>query len=187
MKRLSAAVLFTLGAAACAPAPAPPAPEAVPSQPSRAVTDSIQVSYGVARTNLTQAAAQVPENLYAFQPTPDVRTLGQILAHVADSTYTICGAAGTEAPPDGSVEQTKTTKADIQQALADAFAYCDRVFAAMDDTIGAEPVSLFGLDLTKLGALSFTTSHQFEHYGNVVTYMRMNKMVPPSSQPAPGS
>ena len=185
MRCLSAAVLLTLGAAACAPAPAPE-PEAPPAAPSRSVTDSIQTTYGIVKGNLTRAAEQVPENLYAYQPTPEVRTLGQILAHVADSSYAICGAAGSEAAPEESIEQTKTTKADIQQGLADAFAFCDRVFAAIDDTTGAEGVSLFGMDLTKLGALSFATSHQFEHYGNVVTYMRMNKMVPPSSQPAGG-
>ena len=185
MRGLSAAVLLTLAAAACAPAAAPE-PEAPPAPPSRAVTDSIQTIYESAKNNLIRAAEQVPENLYAFQPTPEVRTLGQIFAHVADSTYTMCAAAGTEAPPEGSIEQTKTAKADIQQALTDAFAFCDRAFAAIDDSTGAEPVSLFGMDLTKLGALSFATSHQFEHYGNVVTYMRINKLVPPSSQPASG-
>jgi uncharacterized damage-inducible protein DinB len=178
--------VLLLFATACAPAPAP-APEAPPAAPSRAVTASIQTAYGLVKDSLTRAAEQVPENLYAFRPTPEVRTLGQILGHVADSSYAICGAAGTEAAPEGSIEQTKTSKADLQQALADAFAYCDRAFAAMDDTLGGEPVSLFGFDLTRLGALSFATSHQFEHYGNVVTYMRINKMVPPSSQPAPGS
>jgi uncharacterized damage-inducible protein DinB len=185
MRRLSA-VLLMLGVAACAPAAPAPEAETAPAASSRAVTGSVQTSYEIVKGNLTRAAEQVPENLYAFQPTPDVRTLGQILAHVADSSYAICGAAGTEAAPEGSVEQTMTSKADIQQALADAFAFCDRAFATIDDETGAQAVQMFGMDLTKLGALSFATSHQFEHYGNVVTYMRINKMVPPSSQPAPG-
>jgi uncharacterized damage-inducible protein DinB len=185
MTRTAAAILVTMGVAACSPAPAP-APEPAATASSRALTDSVQTSYNIVKGHLLRTADQVPESLYAFRPTPEVRTLGQILAHVADSSYTICGAAGTEPAPEGSAEQTKTAKADIQQALADAFAYCDRMFAEINDTTGAEPVSLFGMNLTKLGALSFAVSHQFEHYGNLVTYMRLNKMVPPSSQPAQG-
>jgi uncharacterized damage-inducible protein DinB len=185
MKRVSAALLLTLGVGACAPA-SPPEPDAAPAAGSRAVIDSIQTTYGIVKGHLTRAAEQVPEDLYAYQPTPEVRTLGQLLAHVADSSYAVCAAAGSEAAPGGSIEQTRTSKADLQQALADAFAYCDRAFAEIDDTTGAESVSLFGMELTKLGALSFATSHQFEHYGNIVTYMRMNDLVPPSSQPAAG-
>jgi uncharacterized damage-inducible protein DinB len=84
-----------------------------------------------------------------------------------------------------SVEQTSTTKADIQKALADSFAFCDRAFAAVDDASGAEAVTIAMMNMptTKLGVLGFATAHQFEHYGNLVTYLRLNKMVPPSSQP----
>ena len=186
MRHLFAALPLMLGVYACTPAPAPE-PETPTGPASRSVTDSIHTAYGIVKGHLTRAADQVPDALYAYQPTPEVRTLGQIFAHVADSSYAICSAAGGEAAPEDSIEDTMTTKSDIQQGLADAFAFCDRAFAAVDDTTGSEPVSLFGMDLTKLGALSFVTSHQFEHYGNVVTYMRMNKLVPPSSQPAPGS
>ena len=68
--------------------------------------------------------------------------------------------------------------------MPDAFAHCDRVFASLNDTTGAaeaviEPIN--NLKTTKLGALSFDAAHNYEHYGNLVTYMRLNNMVPPSS------
>jgi len=133
--------------------------------------------------NVTRAAEQVPENLYTFKATPDVRSLGQLFAHVADASFAVCGTVSGEAAPEGSVEQTKTAKADIQQALADAVAFCGRAFDAIDDATGAEAVTLFGsIPSTKLGGLAFNNAHNNEHYGNIVTYMRLNKLVPPSSQ-----
>ena len=79
--------------------------------------------------------------------------------------------------------ETKTSKADISAALAASFAYCDQVWGATTDASGAQPVKMpFGPAMPRLGALWFNTSHDFEHYGNIVTYLRLNKMVPPSSQ-----
>jgi uncharacterized damage-inducible protein DinB len=178
------AVLCTavvLAASACAPPPPPPAPE--PPPPSTAVRDSLKGAYDMFMGNLTKAADQVPENLYAYRATPDVRTLGRLFAHVADASYTICSAVSGEAGPEGSIEETKLTKADIQQALTDSVAFCGRAFESVNDTTGAAAVTLFGqINTTKLGALAINNAHNMEHYGNIVTYMRLNKMVPPSSQ-----
>jgi uncharacterized damage-inducible protein DinB len=133
--------------------------------------------------NITKAAAQVPEDRYTYRATPEVRSLGQLFAHVADASYAICSAVSGEKAPEGSIEETKTVKADIQQALSDAAAFCGRAYEAVNDTTGGEPVTLFGsINTTRLGALAFNNAHNMEHYGNIVTYMRLNKMVPPSSQ-----
>lgn len=173
----TAVVLF---ASACA-APPQPAPEAAP--PSTAVRDSLKAAADMFYTNITRAAEQVPEETYAYKATPDVRSLGQLFAHVADASYMICGAVSGEAGPAESIEATKTAKADIQQALTDAVAFCARASESVDDASGADAVTLFGqMNTTKLGALAFNNAHNMEHYGNIVTYMRLNEMVPPSSQ-----
>ena len=85
--------------------------------------------------------------------------------------------------PKESIEKTKTTKADLQKALADSFSACDAAYAAMTDAKGAEIVKFFGREQPKLAILSFNTAHDFEHYGNLVTYMRIKGIVPPSSEP----
>lgn len=171
---------LALTAAACA-APAPPAPE--PAPPSTAVRDSIKSAFDMINTNITNAADQLSEDLYSYRATPEVRTAGQLFAHVADASYTICGAVSGEARPEGSIEETRTTKADIQQALSEAFAFCEQAFETVDDTSGGEELTLFGaLPTTRLGALAFNNAHNMEHYGNIVTYMRLNDLVPPSSQ-----
>jgi uncharacterized damage-inducible protein DinB len=182
MKTLVLFVLAAAGSAACqqaAPAPAPAAP------PSTAVRDSLKAGWDEVKGNLQKTAEQVPENKLAYQPTKDVRTFGQILGHIANENYTFCGAASGEKGPGGDFEKT-TKKADLQKALADSIAFCDRAFAGVvDDKTGGAPAEIpqFEMKGTKFSMLAANTAHDDEHYGNLVTYMRMNKMVPPSSQP----
>ena len=73
----------------------------------------------------------------------------------------------------------KPVEADLQKALADSFAFCDAAWAAVTDAKAAEPVTMFGMPQTRIAVLSFNTAHDFEHYGNIVTYMRIKGMVPP--------
>lgn len=131
---------------------------------------------------LVRSAEQMPESLYAFQPTAVVRTFGQLVGHVADAQYLFCSAAlGEKSPATGSFEKSATTKAALVQAVKDAGAYCERAYA-LNDAVSAAPVNLFGMSMTKLGVLIFNASHDFEHYGNMVTYFRLKGMTPPSSQ-----
>ena len=145
---------------------------------------SIKGEYGIAKGVLTRSADKVPEADYDFKPTKDVRSLGQILGHVADAQYMFCSAAmGEKSPATGSVEKTKTTKADLVAALREAFTYCDKAYDAMTDASAAETIKFFGRETTKLGVLAFNNMHDMEHYGNLVTYMRLKNIVPPSSEP----
>ena len=68
-------------------------------------------------------------------------------------------------------------------ALKEAFAYCDTVYGGLTDAKAAELVNFGGMRITRLGAMDFNTAHNMEHYGNLVTYMRLNGIVPPSSTP----
>lgn len=138
--------------------------------------------YTMAKNNITRAAEKVPEENYAFKPTPEVRSFGQLVGHVADANYTFCSAAGGGQPVRG-IEKSKTSKTDLVQALKESFAFCDKVYDGMTDKTGAEKVKFFGQERPKLGILDFNTVHDYEHYGNMVTYMRMKNIVPPSSEP----
>jgi hypothetical protein len=77
--------------------------------------------------------------------------------------------------------ENKATKAEIVQALKDANAACDASYA-QSDADAQTPVNMFGMTGTRLWALNFNAAHVMEHYGNLVTYMRIKGMVPPSSQ-----
>jgi uncharacterized damage-inducible protein DinB len=148
---------------------------------------AIKAEYGIARMTITRAAVKMPEENYSFQPTPDIRTFGQLVGHVADAQYLFCSTAlGEKSPATGSIEKTKTAKADLVAALKDAFAYCDKAYG-MTDATAAQAVKFFGNDTNRLGVLAFSNMHDYEHYGNMVTYMRLKNIVPPSSEPRPSA
>jgi len=85
------------------------------------------------------------------------------------------------------IEQTKTTKADLVAALKDAVAYCDKAYDSMTDASGNQMVKLSDLDMPKLGVLNVNDMHDMEHYGNLVTYMRLKNIVPPTSEQPPAA
>lgn len=158
-------------------------PASVTAQDTNPLMDSVKAQFGLVKGVLLKTAEKVPEPIWAFQPTPEVRTFGQIIGHIADANQMICGAAAGEKATPLNAEKSMTTKAALSKALADSFAYCDKVMAAMDDKKGLETIKFFvGGMQARAMVLAFNTAHDYEHYGNLVTYMRINKIVPPSSE-----
>ena len=148
------------------------------------LSGAVKMQYGMAKGNLVKAADKMPDADYAYKPTDSVRSFGQIVGHVANANYMFCSAAlGEKSPQAANIEKTKTTKADLVQALKDSYAYCDKAYDAMTDALAVQTVKLFGNEMPKLGVLTFNNMHDFEHYGNIVTYLRMKNIVPPSSEP----
>lgn len=132
---------------------------------------------------VTQAAEDMPEAKYGYKPTPDVRSFGELIAHVAGSQYMFCASAtGDSARAEDDIEKKKlTSKADLVAAMRASNDYCTRAYQ-QTDAASAGKVKLFGQEQTRLYALMINATHDAEHYGNIVTYMRMNGMVPPSSK-----
>jgi uncharacterized damage-inducible protein DinB len=139
--------------------------------------------YGQLKVILLRSADKMPEENYNFKPTEAVRSYGQIVGHVADAQYTFCSVALAENNPAPRIEQSKTSKADLIAALKDAFAYCDKAYDLMTDASATQTVKLFGGEAPRLGVLIANNTHAVEHYGNLVTYMRLKNIVPPSSEP----
>jgi hypothetical protein len=83
------------------------------------------------------------------------------------------------------IEKTKTSKADLVFAIKDAVAYCNKAYDSMTDAKGSEMVKLFDFNLAKLTLFSLNTAHTDEHYGNMVTYLPLKGIVPPTSENPP--
>jgi uncharacterized damage-inducible protein DinB len=141
----------------------------------------VKSSWDSLKKNLSASAAKVPESDYTFKPTPEVRSFGQLIGHLANDHYLICSGAKGEKSPDATDHEKTTSKAALVAALDKSIAYCDEVYSSMNDQIGAQAVELFGQKFLRLGALQLNVSHSSEHYGNLVTYMRLKGIVPPSS------
>ncbi|MCG6954478.1 MAG: DinB family protein [Gemmatimonadetes bacterium] len=137
--------------------------------------------YESVRGYITASAEQMPEDKYSFRPTPEVRTFGEIIGHVADSQYGFCAPVRGEKAPTMPSAEKLTSKAELVKAVKDAFAYCDAAYGIPASKLN-DALTFFGQPHTKLSVLAFNMAHDFEHYGNLVTYMRINGMVPPSSQ-----
>jgi len=161
--------------------------QAPPTTPANPITQSEKGLYSFISGAVVRAAEKMPEENYSFKPTPEVRSFGQLVGHEADANYMFCSQAGGEANPSKNIEKTKTSKADLVAALKDAVAYCNKTFDGMTDASGSQMVKLFNFNLSKLTLLSLNTAHTDEHYGNMVTYLRIKGIVPPTSesQPAP--
>ncbi|MBY0490242.1 MAG: DinB family protein [Gemmatimonadaceae bacterium] len=133
-------------------------------------------------TNVTAAAEEVTEANYSFKPTPEVRSFGQLIGHVAGTQNLICAAVlGDKVPAEDAIEKTAKTKAALVAALKASTAYCDKAYTLAPAKFG-DSIEMFGGKQTKIAALTLNAVHDGEHYGNIVTYMRLKGMVPPSSK-----
>ena len=153
--------------------------------PGNTVAQSIKQEWDAAKRNIKESGDLMPEENFSFQPTKEVRTFGQILAHIAGANYVFCSAAKGEKSPhaEEAFEKTATTRAAINKALADSIAYCDAAYNVNDRQL-TEAVDLpFGQGKgARSRALLGNVGHLNEHYGNLVTYFRIKGLVPPSSR-----
>ena len=150
--------------------------------------------YNGVKNNITRSAEKVPEDLYGLRPgaQEEVRTFGQHLAHVANYNFLWCSQARGEKNPNAGInlEKTLKTKAEIQKAVTDSFAFCDPAYTALTDQTGAEVVEIQQENgrmtrNTRMALLMLNVAHSNELYGNLVTTMRIKNIVPPSSEPRP--
>lgn len=155
--------------------------------PANPLSGSAKRQYTQFKNFIVASAEKMPEENYGYKPVDTVRSYGQLVGHVADAQYLFCSAIRGEKAPDLKIEQSKTTKTDLVASLKDAFTYCDKAYDGMSDASGAEIIKFFGSDAPKLGVLYFNNMHNAEHYGNLVTYLRMKNIVPPSSEPRPAA
>lgn len=146
------------------------------------LTAGAKMMYSMTKDNVLKSAEEMPEENYSFKPVSTVRSFGQLIGHVADAQYEFCEPVLGDGVKSPGIEKNKTSKADLIQGLKEAFAYCDKAYDNMTDAHAAEIVNFFGRKAAKLTLLDFNSAHNDEHYGNIVTYLRIKGLVPPSSQ-----
>jgi uncharacterized damage-inducible protein DinB len=151
-------------------------------QAQNPLSDELRRSYAEVKNNVLRSAEKMPEENYTFRPAPRVRTFGEILGHIAQEQYLFfCGPVkGEHKAVD--IEKTKTSKPDILAALNESFAYCDGVYNSITDAALVQVVDTGGSKHTKSALLWSNVVHDTLHYGNLVTYLRMKGLVPPSTE-----
>ena len=153
----------------------------MPPLPAAPLVNDGRTLYDQASKYLVAAARLMPEESYGFRPAPEVRTFGQVVGHIAEAQYIACSLTrGEEYRPRG-IEEKFTSKADLVAALEAGIGFCRESWSRLTPADASSEISLFGQKRTRLGAMETATAHAFEHYGNMVTYLRMRGIVPPSS------
>jgi uncharacterized damage-inducible protein DinB len=171
----------TLVLAAATQAPAATAP------PAGSAGAELAGAFAVIAGDLRAAAEKMPAELYGFRPADGVRDFGQIIAHVAGGQFLYCSQAANQrlepavgkklndVRPFSDVETARNArvfeKAELVALLAESTAYCDKIYSNPSTSTG-----------TGVKALVGNIAHANEHYGNLVTYLRMKGLVPPSTE-----
>ncbi len=155
-----------------------------PSQPAAqtpSIPDAIRQTYNIVKDNLLKAADKMPDDGYDFKPTPEQRSFGGWIAHVADAQTATCSRVlgAPKTPSAGS----KTTKADLVAALKDSFQMCDAAYAGLTDGNANDAVQSFRGPTPRLASLAYNVAHDNECYGAIAVYLRLKGIVPPSSEP----
>lgn len=127
-----------------------------------------------------EATEQMPDEDFSFRPTPEVRSFGEVVGHIVSSAFEYCSASLGQPVPEADADlRANPTKPDLLAGLSAAKNYCDEAYSVTDAQL-AEPVPQRGVGV-RAQALIFNASHTHNHYGNLVTYMRLKGMVPPST------
>jgi uncharacterized damage-inducible protein DinB len=152
-----------------------------PSLPNPiAAQNPLTATLSIFRSNMQDkiliAAEKMPESKYSYRPTKEVRSFGEILIHVADISYILCSNAKGEATP--GMAAAKGSKAEIKAYLKGSFEYCDGVYSGFTDGHLNAPADFFGFKTNKMFILTQVGNHDALHYGNLVTYLRINGLVP---------
>jgi len=162
------------------------APASFAQSSANPISAGLRSQWDGAKKNIQQSADLMPQANWDYRPTDGVRSFGEILAHVAGASYAICAAAKGEKTPfaEDYFEKNARGRAAIVKATSDAIAYCDGAFSALTDATAGQPVTNpFGEgQVPRTQMLVLQIGHDNEHYGNLVTYFRMNGIVPPSSR-----
>jgi uncharacterized damage-inducible protein DinB len=168
---VGAMFVFTLGSLANAQQ-GMPNPIAAPNP----LTATLSIFRSNMQDKIIRSADAMPESKYSYRPTKDVRSFAEILTHVADISYTLCSSVKGEANPISAT--AKVSKTEIMAYLKGSFDYCDGVYSGFSDAQLNNPADFFGVKTNKMFILTQVGNHDALHYGNLVTYLRLNGLVP---------
>ena len=156
---------------------------------------ALQVLAKLTEKVIVSAADAMPADKYGFAPTDGefkgVRSFGQMVKHLSATNYILAAAAlGEEPPADAGDElgpEAVRTKAEILNYLKNSFVYLDKAIEAIgqkNTPVKSSPISpLKSTEATRMALVVESLVHAFDHYGQMVEYLRMNGVVPPASRP----
>src|SRR5271166_892942 len=136
--------------------------------------------------NLIGAADEMPADKYSYHPTAEQMSFAHLVMHVTEANNGMCARIAGEQPRDIKLSETDS-KDVLTKAMKDSFAYCEQVLAKADDSTLGQPVAFSGGRTgTRAAALIYLVTGWADHYSAAAMYLRLNNLLPPSAQKAPG-
>jgi len=130
---------------------------------------------------------RIPQEKYTWRPGEGVRSISEVLMHVAGANYAIPRVIGTQ-PPAGfqpkGFDTSTTEKAKIVESLKQSFAHARGAVTGLSDADVEKAVKVFGRESTYRGAMFLMGRHLAEHLGQLIAYARVNSIVPPWTEEA---
>ena len=171
-----------------------PSQSASPSAPPT-IASAIDREVSIVEREVIEAAEAMPDEKFDFSPEKlnvpgsdykGVRTFGEQLKHIAASNYLIWSPITGDTPPDtaneGKGPDNMKAKAEIIKFLKDPFAFGHKAVATLNESNLVQPITRKTGPTTRLFLATFAAAHAFDHYGQLVEYLRMNGIVPPASR-----
>jgi uncharacterized damage-inducible protein DinB len=147
-----------------------------PIMASNPLTTRLSIFRSNMQDKIMKSADAMPESKYSYRPTKDVRSFAELLDHVADISYILCSSVKGEATP--ATVNAAGSKTKMEARLKGAFDYCDGVYSGFTDAHLNDPADFFGFKTNKMFVLTQLANHDALHYGNLVTYLRLNGLEP---------
>lgn len=149
-----------------------------------ALSNEARQSWNRTKNNLIAAAEKMDEANYDFKPTPESQSFKVLVAHTADSAMGVC--SGFNGDPKKLGAASKTSKADLVEAIKTAMAECDKAYGALTDAKATEMIEFRGGQRSRLGVLYGNTIHMEHEYAQMAVHLRLKGVVPPSSDRSGG-
>ncbi len=140
------------------------------------LTTTLSIFRSNMQDKIMKSAEAMPESKYSYRPTKDVRSFAEILTHVADISYILCSNVKGEGNP--ATAAAKVSKTEIMAYLKGSFDYCDGVYSGFTDGHLNDAADFWGAKTNKMFVLTQVGNHDALHYGNLVTYLRLNGLAP---------
>lgn len=152
--------------------PAPPEKGSIESMIKEAMA-----GYTSIKTIIVASAEKMPAENFSFKPTPEIRSYAELFDHVAQTQMMLCAAPGAARP----APVTATSKEDVVAAIKKSFDMCDAKYAGINESNAMDISGQGFMRGSELGMINKNVTHDNEMYGQMVVYMRLKGIVPPST------
>lgn len=158
------------------------APVMAQAQDANPLSETVRKIFDANAKNLVAAAETMPAEKYSFQPTPEIRTFGQVVAHISMVNNGVCAMLFKPAAPAPEKVADTDSKDKLVAGLKASMDYCDQAFSKLTDANLTEMIPSFGgRQMTRLGVALIVTNDFVDHYAGMAIYLRMNHLLPPTA------